>query len=204
MGTWSKARSINIYPSREWEWLWAPYVQQIYQRVLDCLSPDDIVLEIGAGDLRLARLIAPRVRLVYALERQVAIAGRQKSDLPANCRLILGDARFISFPQDISAAVLLMRHCTHFHLYWDKLAATNCRQLITNARWGLDVEAIDLSTDRYPFIDLMMGWYACNCGHTGFLPGPANQLSGAMVDTIWEVKECPVCIRSLNKHLITK
>ena len=36
------------------------------------------------------------------------------------------------------------------HLYWEKLEATNCKQLITNARWGLDVEKINLGDHRIP------------------------------------------------------
>jgi glycerol kinase len=37
-----------------WEQLWAPYDESTYQAVLAAIGPEDILLEIGAGDLRLA------------------------------------------------------------------------------------------------------------------------------------------------------
>ena len=41
-----------------WESLWAPYDQATYQLVLDQIRPEDTILEIGAGDLRLAHQMA--------------------------------------------------------------------------------------------------------------------------------------------------
>jgi len=51
-----------------WESLWAPYDQATYDFVLDHLEPDEVILDIGAGDLRLARQMARRVRQVFAIE----------------------------------------------------------------------------------------------------------------------------------------
>ena len=51
-----------------WEAMHAPYDQPTYQAVLDQLSEEDVVLDIGAGDLRLARQMAKIARKVYAVE----------------------------------------------------------------------------------------------------------------------------------------
>lgn len=193
MGKGPALASINPASPQDWERAWAPYDQPTYDQVLDLVAQDDIVLEIGAGDLRLSRQIAPRVRFIYALEREADLVQWQKTDLPDNCQLIVGDARYLSFPENTTTAVLLMRHCTQFHLYWQKLHAIACRKLITNARWGLAVEAIDLLGHRQPFTELTMGWYACCCGQTGFLPGPAAQLTPHLINTTREVKDCPAC-----------
>lgn len=205
MGTWSRSkfRPIKGIPPNAWEWVWAPYDRVAYQSVLDSLSADDIVLEIGAGDLRLVQLMAPRVRFVYAIELQEEIAFRSTEHLPDNCRLIIGDARKEPFPKGITTAVLLMRHCTHFQLYWQKLSAVSCKKLITNARWGLDIETINLRCIRLPFSALQIGWYACQCGHTGFLPGPPEKLNDDLMNTIREVENCPRCSRRHNNLLST-
>ena len=56
-----------------WEAMYAPYDQPTYQAVLDQLGPQDVILDIGAGDLRLSRQMARIARKVYAVEinRQV-------------------------------------------------------------------------------------------------------------------------------------
>ena len=46
----------------------APYDSPTYQAVLDQLGPEDVILDIGAGDLRLARQMARIARKVYAVE----------------------------------------------------------------------------------------------------------------------------------------
>ncbi len=51
-----------------WERLWAPYDEPTYQSVLDKILPTDVVLDIGAGDLRFARKAARISRRIYALE----------------------------------------------------------------------------------------------------------------------------------------
>ncbi|HSK65767.1 MAG TPA: hypothetical protein VK888_02485, partial [Anaerolineales bacterium] len=57
-----------VLPDAAWEAMHAHYDQPTYQAVLDQLSSKDIVLEIGAGDLRLARQMARFARKVYAVE----------------------------------------------------------------------------------------------------------------------------------------
>ena len=39
----------------DWEALWSPYDQSTYHAVLEMIQSTDVVIDIGAGDLRLAR-----------------------------------------------------------------------------------------------------------------------------------------------------
>ncbi len=173
-----------------WEWMWSPYAEDVYTAVLDQITPTDIILDIGAGDLRLARRLAEKAEKVYAIEMQ---AGLIKGSLPPNLELFVGDARLRPFPSDINTAVLLMRHCTHFGLYWDKLTAVGCQRLLTNARWGSGLETINMTNPRVTFESLEMGLYGCPNGHTGFKKGPPEQLSTEMLDSVVEVSFCPAC-----------
>lgn len=185
----------------DWEAMFAPYDQSTYQAVLDQLRPDDVILDIGAGDLRLARQMARIVRKVYAVEISPQVLDQAKAlhdPLPANLVPICADARALDFPSDITAGVLLMRHCTCFWLYAEKLQKAGSTRLITNARWHMDVEKVDLLVQRTPFVDADQGWYACICGGTGFKEGSAEQWSPEMDQIINEVSNCPQCM-SLEK-----
>lgn len=174
-----------------WERAWAPYDEATYQAVLTRVRPSDVVLDIGAGDFRLAQRIAPYARFVYGVEQNRRLFPK-RAGLPANLALLWADARNIPFPP-VTVGVLLMRHCRHFWLYAQKLRDSGCRRLFTNARWGMGVEEIDLEADRLPFTAVSMGWYACNCGAVGFLPGPAELLTPELEKTIHEVTNCPNC-----------
>lgn len=174
-----------------WEAMWAPYDEETYARVLGFVPPGATVLDIGAGDLRLARRMARRARWVYAVEQQPhLLAG---DPLPPNLIAICADARDLPVPPNVDTAVLLMRHCRHFALYRRKLEAAGCARLITNARWGMDVECIDLAARPRPYAELPLGWYACRCGATGFVPGPPELLTPVVAETIIEVDHCPEC-----------
>jgi hypothetical protein len=190
-----------VIPVDAWEWMWAPYDTSTYQFVIDQLKVNDIVLEIGAGDLRLSRQMAARTKWVYALEHNRSLFERSSRQLPGNLEIIAGDARTLPFPEDVTTAVLLMRHCTHFALYFDKLLSISCQRLITNARWGMNVETINMNRSRRPFQSLKIGWYACRCGNRGFKPGPAQTLTEAIVNQVWEVTNCPLCSVSSNSEL---
>jgi len=89
-----------------------------------------------------------------------------------------------------------MRHCTHFQLYAEKLRDGGCRRLITNTRWGMNVEVIDLQAARIPFEKVELGWYACWCGAVGFKPGPAEKITSETEAIIHEVINCPNCEQS--------
>lgn len=174
-----------------WEAMWAPYDEDTYAPALACIPNGAAVLDIGAGDLRLARRAAERARLVFAIEQHAELIAGEP--LPPNLIVICGDARALPFPAGIDTAVLLMRHCRHFAHYRQKLEAVGCRRLITNARWGMGVECIDLTDPALAYDELSIGWYACRCGSTGFRPGPPEQLSACLAETIHEVDNCPEC-----------
>ena len=108
--------------------------------------------------------------------------------------VIQGDARLLQFPQDVTTGVLLMRHCTHFQLYASKLREVGAERLITNARWRMGVEVVQLGTERIPFQELTLGWYACWCGKVGFKPGSVDRLITEIINVTHEVDGCPHCL----------
>lgn len=184
--------------SAAWEAMFAPYDQPTYQAVLDLLRPDDVVLDIGAGDLRLSRQMARITRRVYALEINASVleTGRESAGpLPGNLIPFCADARTMEFPPGITAGVLMMRHCAHFRMYAVKLQAAGASRLITNARWRISVESVDLLAERVSYGAAEMGWYACLCGAAGFKEGPAEQWSLGMDRVHHEVANCPQCTR---------
>jgi hypothetical protein len=182
----------------DWESLWSPYDAPTYEAVEQLVPPGSVVLEIGAGDLRLARRLARVATRVIAVEIQPELGAA--GPLPANMTVVRADARDWPFPAGVDVAVLLMRHCRHVGLYIDKLTAAGCRWLVTNARWGVDVERIDLRAPRLPFTAVRLGWYACRCGGTGFVPGPPNELVDPLLETVHEVDYCPECSHGRNRH----
>lgn len=176
----------------DWEGWFSPYAPEIYEAVLDHVTPDDVVLEIGAGDLRLALQLAQRAQRVIAVEVNPLVVGSALEtiglNLPSNLQVMCANALDIAIPSDVSAAVLLMRHCRHFALYFDRLEAAGCERLITNARWKSGVECVDLAEPRVSFGSVECGLYACRCGAVGaVLEGDSN---GARVS---EVESCPHC-----------
>jgi len=180
----------------DWEFQWAPYDQPTYQFVLDQLSSNDIILDIGAGDLRLARKMADIASNVYALEINASVLDEglaSFSPLPACLIPICSDARTFDFPHGTTVGVLLMRHCTHFQLYAEKLRDCGCQKLITNARWGMNVEVIDLQAARILYNDLKLGWYACWCGAAGFKAGASEMITPETEAMLHEVVNCPDC-----------
>ncbi|MFN8483731.1 MAG: class I SAM-dependent methyltransferase [Anaerolineae bacterium] len=177
----------------DWEGWWSAYDDATYQAVLDAVAADDIVLDIGAGDLRLALRLAERARRVYAVEvnpRLLADAlARVGYALPRHLVVVCGNALDIPVPADVTAAVLLMRHCRHFRTYVERLRAVGCRRLITNARWGMGVEVADLGPGR-AWDTFAGGWYACLCGAVGYKRGDdVAEESGEPVT----VETCPAC-----------
>jgi len=182
-------------PFERWEALWAPYDEPTYQLVLDYVRPDDVVLDIGAGDLRLTKRIAALARRVYAIERDPAILAQSDRQWPANLIVICADALRMSFPSDVTTAILLMRHCTreHFALYVQRLSTLqHCQRLITNARWKMDVEVIELRSGQMYDPD-RVGWYACRCGTTGFTPGDLDAITPQVLAEVIDVVSCPQC-----------
>lgn len=183
-----------------WEARWAPYDEKTYQIALSYVQPDDVVLDIGAGDLRLARRMADIARRVFAIEIQSELVSSEPP-LPDNLTIIYGDARVVPWPEKITLGVLLMRHCNHVGLYVSRLRTVGCRRLVTNARWGMDVELMDLGP-RALWEAVEIGWYACTCGQTGFVSGPPEQLTENRMEQITEVESCPACdSRLAGQHI---
>jgi SAM-dependent methyltransferase len=187
---------LSTLSTAEWEAMYAPNDQATYQAALEFLRPEDLVLDIGAGDLGFSRQIARLVNKVYAVEINELILQKgflSRDLLPDNLIPIHADARAFDFPTDITVGILLMRHCMHFRLYSEKLRMAGARRLITNARWHMSVEDVDLQAERTLFSEVGMGWYACWCGATGFKVGPVEQWSNDMDRMIHEVADCPQC-----------
>ncbi len=183
------------YPETAWEGLFAPYDTATYQAALAHIFPGDTVLDIGAGDLRFARQAAAIAHRVIAVEMapDLLASAIRSSPLPANLQPVCANALNWPFPHGISAGVLLMRHCAHFALYVKKLKQSGARRLVTNARWRMGIEAIDLTATPIAYAQLRMGAYACACGAVGFKPGPAHALTPVMFENAAEVTGCPHC-----------
>lgn len=118
--------------SQDWELRWPPYELPTYQQIY-AIEINRSVLDQGLASF---------------------------SPLPGNLTPILADARSFDFPLNLICAVLLMRHCTHFRLYAEKLRDVGCKRLITNARWGMSVEVIELQSARTSYENIEIGWYA--------------------------------------------
>jgi len=178
--------------------MYAPYDDGTYRAVLEFLRPEDVALDIGAGDLRFSRQMAQTVRKVYAIEINDSVLHRgldTSNPLPDTLIPVHADARTFDFPADVTVGVLLMRHCTHFRLYLEKLCRIGAQRLVTNARWRMSMEEVNIQAERIAFEEIAMGWYACWCGATGFKAGPADaeRWSMDMDHLIHEVMDCPQC-----------
>jgi hypothetical protein len=186
-----------ILTAAAWELLFAPYDPATYQLVLNELTAGDVILDIGAGDMRFARMAASHVRKIYAVEQSPEIIAHVLTqELPANVEVICADACEWEFPSDITTGVLLMRHCQHYRHYAEKLLKCGASTLITNARWGIGVEIVYLSQQRVIYDHLPIGWFACWCGSTGFKPGPVELITADLDRIIFEVNECPDCAKN--------
>jgi hypothetical protein len=183
--------ALRPSPSAAWESAWAPYDDSTYDAALEALGPEDVVLDIGAGDLRFARRAAARARRVIAVEQRADLVG--SDPLPTNLEVVIADALSWAFPQAITVGVLLMRHCAHYRDYAVRLRAAGATRLITNARWGMGVEVIDLQAPRLPFTSIGSSWYACDCGAVGFAPGPAEAITTESLEAVAHVASCPLC-----------
>jgi predicted RNA methylase len=182
----------------DWEAAFAPYDEETYRAVLAQITLHDVVLDIGAGDLRLTKRVAAIARRVYAIERDPAVLAKSdRGSWPANLIVICADALTTPFPSDVTTALLLMRHCTreHFATYLQRLSALHrCQRLITNARWKMDVEVIDLQSVRSVAYDpKRVGWYACRCGSIGFTPGDPGLITPQVLAEVIDVVSCPHC-----------
>ena len=65
----------RLHDLADWEGWYSPYDERTYAKVLQNIEKEDIVLDIGAGDLRLALRMAERARWVYAVEVNPLVVG---------------------------------------------------------------------------------------------------------------------------------
>jgi SAM-dependent methyltransferase len=175
--------------------MWSPYDEDTYRFVIDRVGLKDVVLDIGAGDVRLSRRLAAIASKVYAIERNAEVlAQADRSGWPENLIVVHADALTWPFPKDVTLGVLLMRHCApaHFADYVARLKAAGCGRLMTNARWKMAIEEIDLRTGAAYDPD-RMGWYACACGSIGFTPGDPKSINQQLLEQVTEVISCPNC-----------
>jgi SAM-dependent methyltransferase len=186
------SRFAKRHGLEDWEGWFSPYDDQTYDAVLSYIASADVVLDIGAGDLRLALRMADRAQRVYAVEVNPLVVAQALDiiglDLPRNLQVVCSNALDLPISPDVTVAVLLMRHCQHFAVYFDRLEAAGCQRLITNARWRSDVELIDLTVPGLAFEHLREGWYACRCGATGYV-GTGTRPGAVPVEVIG----CPAC-----------
>lgn len=178
---------------RRWDSLWAAYDEGTYQEALSLIKPGSVVLDIGAGDLRFARMLVENDCRVIAIECQAHIVECSPVKLDG-IQVVIADARDWPFSTPIDAAVLLMRHCQDFGLYIQKLRACGCPVLITNARWRMGVEAISLSlSDHYD--PNRAGWSACmRCGAVQFILTEAAYDQPDIDTAVTNVEGCPQCL----------
>lgn len=183
----------HTHRSLDWEAAWAAYDDSTYNAALDYLQPDDVVLDIGAGDLRFARRAAARVRSVIAIERRPELL--LPASAPDNLTVICGNALEVPFPRQVTVGVLLMRHCAkaHFAQCVARLRSIGCERLITNARWGMSVEQVSLCPQP-PYSEIAPGWYACMCGAAGFKYGDPDRVTPSTLAHIADVETCPACL----------
>lgn len=104
-----------------------------YDDCLSKLNPDDVVFDVGAGDLRFDLIMAEKVRKVYAVEINPKIlAGALRIigyDMPENLTVICGNAFTMELPGDVTAVTCLMIHRKHeFPDSWKK-----CRMISTDS-----------------------------------------------------------------------
>lgn len=99
-----------------WEFWFVPE-DWYYEKVLDLLSPEDVVFDVGAGDLRFALLASQKVKKVYAVEVNPLILGYALNiiglDLPTNLIVICANAWKLELPSDVTAITCLMIHRQH-------------------------------------------------------------------------------------------
>lgn len=185
--SWARRHGLE-----DWEGWFSPYDEVVYEAALSEVGEGDRVLDLGAGDLRLALRMAERAERVYAVEvNPVVLAGALAAiglDLPRNLHVICANGLDLTVPSDVTMAVLLMRHCRHFRGYIERLVDAGCAKLVTNSRWGQGVETIDLTVPPVPLEHVAEGWYACRCGAVGYA-GTGSRPRGPVT----EVAHCPKC-----------
>lgn len=128
---------------RGWECVFVPE-EWFYSDVLKLLKSNDVVFDVGAGDLRFDLLMAEKVKKVYAVEINPITLGKALQiigyDLPVNMIAICGDAFKTEIPSDVTVVTCLMIHREHdFPESWlKKRVIYTCRDEIHVLENGID------------------------------------------------------------------
>lgn len=105
--------------------IWFHPETENYADCLEQLSRNDVVFDVGAGDLRFDLIMAEKVRRVYAVEIDPNIIAPALHiigyDLPRNLIPICADAFEMELPGDVTVVSCLMIHRQHaFPEQWKK------------------------------------------------------------------------------------
>lgn len=88
-----------------------------YQDCLSRLDPNDIVFDIGAGDLRFDLMMSRKVKKVYAIEINPSILSYAldiiDNNMPTNMNVICGNGFTYPIPEDVNTITCLMIHREH-------------------------------------------------------------------------------------------
>ncbi|MBU0778125.1 hypothetical protein KKF82_07690 [Patescibacteria group bacterium] len=88
-----------------------------YEDCLSKLSPDDVVFDVGAGDMRFDLMVAGMCKKVYAVEINPGLVSSALRiigwDMPANLTVICGNAFEMELPGDVTVVTCLMIHRQH-------------------------------------------------------------------------------------------
>ncbi|MDP2217170.1 MAG: hypothetical protein Q8J68_07795 [Methanolobus sp.] len=125
-----------------WEIFFMPE-EMNYDDCLSKLSPDDVVFDVGAGDLRFDLMMAEKVKKVYAVEINPNIIAPALHiigyDLPVNLIPICADAFKMELPRDVTVVTCLMIHREQdFTESWKK-----CRTIYARKDGVVEVKAIN-------------------------------------------------------------
>jgi hypothetical protein len=85
-----------------------------YQIVLNRICKNDVILDIGAGNLALDIILAEQCKKVYAIECNPFILSEALKtigyDLPRNLIVICANGLDVPIPCDVNTLVMLLRH----------------------------------------------------------------------------------------------
>ncbi len=94
--------------------LYIPH-EENYREMLSKLSEDDVLCDMGAGDLRFALIASTVCRKVYAVEMSPKLISKSLDlmdyELPDNVIVICADWRQVPVPEDVTVISCLVNIC---------------------------------------------------------------------------------------------
>lgn len=99
-----------------WECFFVPE-DFFYSAVLKLVKSNDVIFDVGAGDLRFDLILSEKVKKIYAVEINPNILARAMRiidlDMPKNLIVIRGNAFEFALPPDVTLVLCLMMHNQH-------------------------------------------------------------------------------------------